>query len=91
MVVTKNEKADLEIRTDSMYVINGMDSWMPRWNKSKWEKVSNADLWARLKEARETRAGKTRFVHVRGHSGEPGNDEADRLAVAGAKLRMRSR
>lgn len=89
MLVTSTEKAELEIRTDSMYVINGLDSWMPNWNKAKWEKVENADLWRRLKEARENRAGKTRFVHVRGHSGEPGNDEADRLAVAGARLRNR--
>lgn len=85
LVATKDSTKELEIRTDSKYVVNGMDDWMHKWTDKKWEKVENADLWKKLKDARQERAGKTVFVHVRGHSGEPGNEEADKLAVEGAK------
>ena len=76
----------LEIRSDSKYVVDGMNSWVPSWGESatKWAKVENADLFRQLKTELGKRSADTSFVHVPAHSGIHGNEEADRLAVAGA-------
>lgn len=89
METTRDEPSELVIHTDSAYVINGMDDWILRWSPKKAAAAENADLWAKLKAAREARAGKTTFVYVKGHSGDPGNDAADQLAVQGAKMNRR--
>ena len=76
----------VEVRSDSKYVVDGVNSWLPQWgeNAAKWAKVENADLFKQLKTELGNRSGETTFVHVPAHSGIHGNEEADRLAVAGA-------
>lgn len=76
----------LEIRSDSKYVVDGMNSWIHSWgdNDAKWAKVENSDLFKELKSELGKRSADTSFVHVPAHSGIHGNEEADRLAVAGA-------
>ena len=58
------------VRTDSLGVIN----WLTR----RWKRNKNLDL---LTEIDPLVDGRVRFEHVRGHSGDPGNDRVDRLAV----------
>jgi ribonuclease HI len=76
----------LEIRSDSNYLVEGMNSWIKKWgtDKSKWDRVVNRDLFKQLQQLRDEREGTTSFIHVPAHSGIPGNEEADRLAVEGA-------
>lgn len=76
----------LLVRADSQYVINVVTKWGPGWRKKGWKKadgkpVANQELVAELLEAYETRKAKTRIDWVRGHTGDAGNEEADRLAV----------
>jgi ribonuclease HI len=59
------------IRTDSMGVIN----WLGR----TWKRKANLDLYPEIDALVDDRV---RFEHVRGHSGEPGNERVDSLAVA---------
>jgi ribonuclease HI len=59
------------VRTDSMGVIN----WLTR----KWKRNKNLDLFPTIDPLVD---GRVRFEHVRGHSGEPGNERVDRLAVS---------
>lgn len=59
------------VRTDSLGVIN----WLTR----RWKRNKNLDLLAEIDPLVDARV---RFEHVRGHSGDPGNDRVDRLAVA---------
>lgn len=59
------------IRTDSMGVIN----WLTR----RWKRKKNLDLYPTIDPLVD---GRVSFEYVRGHSGEPGNDRVDRLAVA---------
>ncbi|CDF35226.1 unnamed protein product [Chondrus crispus] len=81
----------LEIRTDSKYTKNGIDSWVAGWKKNNWKtssgtEVKNQDLWIALDTARAELLESGVMFHlvwVKGHSGDPGNEAADELAVAG--------
>ncbi len=78
----------LEIRADSTYVISGITSWILSWKRKGWktasgDAVSNRDLWEEM-DALVSARGRQRLSwrHVRGHSGVPGNERCDELAVA---------
>ena len=76
------------IYTDSTYVRNGITSWLPRWKNNGWQTrdnapVKNADLWQRLDTA--ARPHRVEWKWVKGHSGHPENERADRLAVRGVE------
>lgn len=79
---------DIEILTDSMYTINAMTDWIFSWLKNNWngDKVVNRDLLEELYLLIKNRKGKVKFTHVDGHAGIPGNEMADSLAVAGARM-----
>ena len=74
------------LHTDSKYVEEGIESWMPNWKSRNWKTankkpVKNRDLWLALDEA----VGRHELVWkwVKGHTGNPGNEEADALANRG--------
>jgi len=74
----------LVIRTDSKYLIDGLQSWLSGWKRRGWRTASgsavlNRDLWEQLDRARLADVG---FEHVRGHSGDPDNERCDAIAVA---------
>ena len=82
---------DVEIYTDSVYVIKGITQWIWGWRKNGWKtadggEVSNQDLWKRLAGALGERRkrytdAKLEWKWVRGHSGVPGNERVDQIAV----------
>jgi ribonuclease HI len=49
-------------------------------NKDLVERIIN------LIDEREDNGGKTEFEWIKGHSNDPSNEAADRLAVAGARM-----
>lgn len=74
------------IYTDSQYVKNGMEKWIHGWKKNGWKTadkkpVKNQDLWQRLDELSKTHH--IQWQWVKGHTGNSGNEEADRLANLG--------
>lgn len=69
---------DLEIHTDSMYVVKAMTEWIFNWKNNGYKKVKNKDLFVRLDDLMRGRGIK--FVHVRAHTGIVGNEIADQLA-----------
>ncbi len=74
------------LHTDSKYVMDGIRSWLPNWKMRGWKTaakkpVMNKDLWQALDEA--TSRHDVRWVWVKGHDGNPGNEEADSLANLG--------
>ena len=74
------------LHTDSKYVMDGINDWMPNWKKRGWKTsnrkpVKNQDLWQALDAAISRHQIKWNWV--RGHTGVPGNEEADALANKG--------
>ncbi len=79
--------AQLTIKTDSKYLIDGFDKWMPAWKRKSWKTaggkpVMNQDLWKALDFAR---LPDVPLVYVKGHSGDPDNDRVDEIAVSFSK------
>ena len=77
---------DVILYTDSKYVMDGINKWMPAWKKRGWKTankkpVKNQDLWQALDEA--VSRHKIKWNWVRGHTGVDGNEEADALANRG--------
>ena len=70
------------VYSDSQYVINGLTKWLAGWKRKGWvtasrAPVKNRDLWMQLDAENP---GRVKWRHVRGHSGDPGNDRADEIA-----------
>lgn len=82
----------VHVHTDSVYVINGITKWIWGWQKKGWktaegEDVANVEFWKRL-QAILIKRGKEHPVewkYVRGHSGIPGNERCDEIAVKFSK------
>ena len=73
----------IKIFTDSNYVKDGITVWVNNWEKNNWKtadkkNVKNVDLWKRLKEL--TKSNKIDWFWIKGHSNDPMNDLADKLA-----------
>ena len=77
-----NREQPVILRSDSEYVVKGMNEWRAGWIAKGWKKVKNRDLWEALIAEADKRA--VTFEWVRGHAGDPGNEEVDRLAAAAA-------
>ena len=76
----------VNLHTDSKYVKHGIEDWMPNWKKNGWrtaakKPVKNQDLWIALDEALSRHD--VNWKWVKGHAGNDGNEEADRLANLG--------
>lgn len=84
---------DLTIKTDSMYSINCITKWYKKWRLNSWKKPNGDDVLhseiikecISIIEYRNSRSYRTDIKHVIGHSGERGNEEADRLAKSAAE------
>ena len=74
------------LHVDSQYVMQGVTSWMPGWKRNGWltkdrKPVKNQELWQALDA--ELAGHQVRWVWVKGHAGDPGNEKADELANRG--------
>ncbi|ACL60640.1 ribonuclease HI [Methylobacterium nodulans] len=84
------EGAAIEMRCDSQYVVKSVTEWMRGWKAKGWRtttgEVKNRDLMERLDALAARRD--VRWVWVRGHAGEEGNERADRLAAEGRRAAL---
>ena len=76
----------VDLTTDSVYVRNGITTWMDNWKKKGWKTaarkpVKNVDLWQALDT--ESQRHQVRWHWVKGHSGHAENERADQLANRG--------
>jgi len=78
------KKCRVTFYTDSQYVVHGIAyGWAKRWQANGWrrnrkERAVNADLWGQLLDLRDQH--EVDFRWVRGHVGNPENENCDRLA-----------
>ncbi len=78
-----SRSCQVELKTDSKYVLQGVTEWLSGWKKNGWKTaakkpVKNVDLWQALDK--ELSRHKINWHWIKGHSGEPGNEMADLLA-----------
>jgi len=77
------EGCDVELYSDSKYVLDGITKWVEGWKKRGWvtaskKPVRNADLWHELIAAAARHD--VSWNWVKGHSGHPENERVDTLA-----------
>jgi ribonuclease HI len=81
------DTAPLQIITDSTYSIKCITEWSIKWEQCNWKvDKCNLDLVKAIVKAVKKHKHPIEFTHVKGHSGEFGNEEADRLANMGAEM-----
>ena len=79
-----DESREIEVFTDSKYVMQGITEWIKNWKNNHWKTsqkkdVKNKDLWILL----DTVSAKhdIKWSWVKGHAGDYGNEIADKLAT----------
>ncbi|HEY9131427.1 MAG TPA: ribonuclease HI [Dyella sp.] len=75
--------------TDSRYVMQGIEEWVPRWKANGWrtadkKPVKNQDLWERLSQA--VSVHQVKWQWVKGHNGHAENERVDEAARKQAEL-----
>ena len=69
--------------TDSKYVVDGLNQWVPQWKSRGWKKADNKipeniDLWQKLDDLFHQIPG-VKINWVKGHAGHPQNEFCDQL------------
>lgn len=77
-------QSSIHLFTDSNYVIQGINSWIHNWLKRDWKTASNkpvknVELWKQIDKLNKFHDVKWNWV--KGHSGNFGNEIADKLAT----------
>ncbi len=82
------------INSDSKYLLDGIETWCETWAKNDWTKkggkeLLNKDLWKLLYHLKDK--VNLEFKFIKGHTGDPHNEECDRLAVEAIKRKSGTR
>jgi ribonuclease HI len=77
-------KKAISLYSDSRYVVDGIEKWVPGWKSRGWKKADkkvpeNVELWQQLDQL-VGNFKNLRFYWVKGHSGHPQNEYCDQLA-----------
>lgn len=91
----KRQAMRIHINTDSEYVKKGYTQYLDAWSTNNWSNrlgkpIANKELWQSIKTVKDQLNDTNTPVvvnHVYSHTGEPGNEQADKLA---ALARMQS-
>lgn len=82
----RRDGSNVELHTDSQYVVKGCSEWLDGWKRNGWrtstrKPVVNQDLW-QIMDALLNKHNVT-LRWVKGHAGHPMNERADVLANMG--------
>lgn len=75
-----------KIYTDSQYVYKGITQWRNNWKAKNWtnskkKNIKNIDLW-KVVDLLVDQHPTTSYEWVKGHNGNVGNEQADKLATS---------
>lgn len=90
----KKAKVKVSIRTDSNYVKQGINVWMPKWIKNHWrtsanKPVKNVELWRPIYHLYKELGDMVEVIHVPGHAtGNSFNAVGNRAADALCNVAM---
>ena len=80
----KNAPADVEVFSDSKYVVDSVEKgWVFGWQKKGFKGKKNIDLWKRFLLIYPKH--QVKFHWVKGHAGNVFNERCDELAVEAAE------
>ena len=72
------EPCQVEVISDSSYVVKGINEWLENWIKRSFKKVKNPDLWQEYIEV--SKIHQVQGTWVRGHDGHEENERCDDIA-----------
>ena len=77
------EPCDVELYSDSKYVVQAINEWLTNWIKNNWrtagkQPVKNLELWKEYLEVSKLHTVQANWV--KGHAGHPQNERCDILA-----------
>ncbi len=77
------EPCEVEVISDSKYVVQGINEWLKNWEKNNWRTASkspvkNLELWQEYLEV--SKKHKIFAIWVKGHAGHIENERCDILA-----------
>ena len=76
----KKESLEIKIFSDSKYVVDSVEKkWVFKWEKKKFDKKKNSDLWVRFLFV--YRKHKVSLAWIKGHANNKENERCDFLAV----------
>ncbi len=81
------EPCEIDLYSDSSYVLNGISKWLENWIKKNFKNVKNEDLWREFIEVSKNH--KINTIWVKGHSGHQENEKCDKIAKEEA-LKMKN-
>lgn len=73
-----NEPCEVTIITDSKYVTDSIDTYLPNWIKKGFKDVKHTDLWGEYMHLTKNHKIKTQWVKA--HNGHPQNEHCDKVA-----------
>ncbi|MBN2521120.1 MAG: ribonuclease HI [Bacteroidales bacterium] len=81
----KIKNSEVTVYSDSKYVVEAVEKkWVFDWERNRFKKKKNPDLWKRFLEI--YRKHKVTFIWVKGHANNKENERCDHLAVEASKL-----
>ncbi len=84
---------EVTLYLDSEYVRKGITEWIHGWKARGWrtaakQPVKNVELWQKLDAVVSQSGHRINWKWVKGHAGDPGNEQADALANRGVEVAL---
>lgn len=76
------EKCEVEIISDSQYVVNGINQWLSGWINRNFKNVKNPEMWKEYINLSE--GHKITATWVKGHAGHQYNERCDIISKSEA-------
>ena len=69
---------DINLYSDSQYVVRAINEWLPGWIKKNFKDKANVSMWKEYFELSQRH--KINAIHVKAHNGDHYNERCDKIA-----------